>query len=97
MNVVPNLFYKSKDTPFILHNWKNEFICFYVRPKWTINGIYTYTRSSIVTIYCPDASVDSEVILVLKHPEVVNSPPDKNLKYESELVIFVENKFTYYK
>jgi len=35
-NVEPYLFSKSKDTPPILHNWKNEFDCLYESPKCRI-------------------------------------------------------------
>ena len=33
IKVVPNLLYKSKETPPILHSWKNELVCFYESPK----------------------------------------------------------------
>jgi hypothetical protein len=35
MKVAPYLFYRSKDTPPILHSWKNELIWRSERPKWT--------------------------------------------------------------
>ena len=37
--VDPYLFYKSKDTPPILHNWKKDAICFYDKPKCKRKGI----------------------------------------------------------
>lgn len=39
MNVVPNLFSRSNDTPPILHSWKNELVCFSDNPKCSMNGI----------------------------------------------------------
>lgn len=39
MNVVPYLFYRSNDTPPIRHSWKNELVCFYDRPKWSMKGM----------------------------------------------------------
>lgn len=39
MKVVPYLFYKSNDTPPILHSWKKELVCFYDSPKCNMNGI----------------------------------------------------------
>lgn len=39
MKVAPYLFYKSKDTPPILHSWKKELTCLSDSPKWSRKGI----------------------------------------------------------
>lgn len=39
INVDPNLFYKSNETPPILHSWKKEVDCFSERPKCNRKGI----------------------------------------------------------
>jgi hypothetical protein len=38
MKVAPYLFYRSKETPPILHSWKKEFTCLSDNPKCSRNG-----------------------------------------------------------
>lgn len=75
INVAPYLFYRSNDTPPILHSWKNELTCLYDNPKWSKKGMKQKERGYCVTIYSSLPSCSKLSTILAKYSPLSSKLP----------------------